>query len=105
MLADPELMASAPPEPLAATAMNALAHAMEALYTPLANPVASIAALRAAELLAEAIAGDPPAASRWRWAPCWPATRRDRPGIAVHHALCQTIVRDGRARRTRRPTR
>ena len=28
--------------------MNALAHAMEALYTPLANPVAEIAALRAA---------------------------------------------------------
>ena len=28
--------------------MNSLAHAMESLYTPLANPVAELAALRAA---------------------------------------------------------
>ena len=32
--------------------MNALAHAMEALYTPIANPVAELAALRAATLIA-----------------------------------------------------
>ena len=37
--------------------MNALAHGMEALYTPLANPVAERAALRGAELIA----------SRTRW--------------------------------------
>ncbi len=29
---------------LAATALNALAHAVEALYSPFANPVASMAA-------------------------------------------------------------
>ena len=52
VIADPELMASAPLPRLAASAMNALAHAMEALYTPLANPVTSLAALRAAELIA-----------------------------------------------------
>ena len=52
VLADPELMASAPAPRLAASAMNALAHAMEALYTPLANPVTTMAALRAASLLA-----------------------------------------------------
>ena len=40
VVADPLLMASQPATELAASAMNALAHGMEALYTPLANPVA-----------------------------------------------------------------
>ena len=52
VIADPELMAGAPLTLLAASAMNALAHAMEALYTPLANPVCDIAALRSASLIA-----------------------------------------------------
>ena len=88
VLADPELMASAPPEPLAATAMNALAHAMEALYTPLANPVSSMAALRAAALLAtddrESLALGAVLAGY----------ASGSTGIAVHHALCQTLVRE-----------
>ena len=52
VVADPLLMASQPATELAASAMNALAHGMEALYTPLANPVAERAALRGAELIA-----------------------------------------------------
>nr|MBA3263823.1 iron-containing alcohol dehydrogenase [Thermoleophilaceae bacterium] len=60
VVADPEVMAGAPLTTLAATAMNALAHAMEALYTPLANPVTTMAALRAAQLLAEGVTADPP---------------------------------------------
>jgi alcohol dehydrogenase class IV len=87
VLADPDLMASAPPATLAATAMNALAHAMEALYTPLANPVTSMAALRAASLLAgddrEGLALGAVLAGYASGAT----------GIAVHHAICQTIVR------------
>jgi len=88
VLADPELMASAPPAALAATAMNALAHAMEALYTPLANPVSSMAALRAAALLAtddrESLALGAVLAGY----------ASGSTGIAVHHALCQTLVRE-----------
>jgi alcohol dehydrogenase class IV len=88
VLADPELMASAPPATLAATAMNALAHAMEALYTPLANPVSSMAALRAAALLAtddrESLALGAVLAGY----------ASGSTGIAVHHALCQTLVRE-----------
>jgi alcohol dehydrogenase class IV len=87
VLADPELMASAPPATLAATAMNALAHAMEALYTPLANPVSSMAALRAVALLAtderESLALGAVLAGY----------ASGSTGIAVHHALCQTLVR------------
>ena len=44
----------------AASAMNALAHAVESLYTPLANPVASLAAVRAAELFARTVPEDDP---------------------------------------------
>ena len=80
VLADPDLMASAPMPGLAASAMNALAHALEALYTPLANPVTTMAALRAATLLAEGISAEPPDRSARRSAQSWPATPRARPG-------------------------
>ena len=69
---DPGLMASAPLPDLAATAMNALAHATEALYAPGANPVSEGAALRAAALFAR---GCPPirrTATMCRWRACWP---------------------------------
>ena len=77
-------MTSQPATELAASAMNALAHGMEALYTPLANPVAEQAALRGAEL----IASDDLAlgALLCGWA-------SGMTGIAVHHATCQQLVR------------
>ena len=84
VVADPLLMASQPATELAASAMNALAHGMEALYTPLANPVAECAALRGAEL----IANDDVAlgALLCGWA-------SGMTGFAVHHATCQILVR------------
>ena len=84
VVADPLLMASQPATELAASAMNALAHGMEALYTPLANPVAERAALRGAEL----IAADDVAlgALLCGWA-------SGMTGFAVHHATCQLLVR------------
>jgi maleylacetate reductase len=84
VVADPLLMASQPATELAASAMNALAHGMEALYTPLANPIAERAALRGAEL----IANDDPAlgALLCGWA-------SGMTGFAVHHATCQLLVR------------
>jgi maleylacetate reductase len=84
VVADPLLMASQPPTELAASAMNALAHGMEALYTRLANPVAERAALRGAELIA---AGDVAlGALLCGWA-------SGMTGFAVHHATCQLLVR------------
>jgi alcohol dehydrogenase class IV len=88
VLADPNLMTSAPPAILFASAMNALAHAMEALYTPLANPVTSMAALRAAALLA----GDD--REDLALGALLAGYASGSTGIAVHHALCQTIVRE-----------
>ena len=91
--ADPELMASAPVTRLGASAMNALAHAMEALYTPLANPVCSMAALRAASLLAEGVTREPPDREALALGALLAGYASGATGIAVHHALCQTLVR------------
>jgi maleylacetate reductase len=93
VIADPELMASAPATKLAASAMNALAHAMEALYTPLANPVSDLAALRAAALLSEGVTADPPGAEALALGALLAGYASGSAGIAIHHAICQTIVR------------
>jgi maleylacetate reductase len=84
VVADPLLMTSQPATELAASAMNALAHGMEALYTPLANPVAERAALHGAQLIAsdEVALG----ALLCGWA-------SGMTGFAVHHATCQLLVR------------
>ncbi len=94
VLADPDLMASAAMPGLAASAMNALAHALEALYTPLANPVASMAALRAASLLADGISAEPPGRSALALGAILAGYASGSTGIAVHHAVCQTLVRE-----------
>jgi alcohol dehydrogenase class IV len=84
VLADPELMCSLPEPELRETAMNALAHGVEALYGPWASPVATMAALRGAELIA---VGDRALGALL----C--AYAVDSAGYAVHHVLCQTCVR------------
>ena len=62
VIADPPLMVGLPEERLRASAMNALAHGADSLYTPLANPVSEMAALRGATLIANAL--DTPRAER-----------------------------------------
>jgi maleylacetate reductase len=92
-MADPNLMASAPEAPLAATAMNALAHATESLYTPIANPVCSLAALEAAHLISDGLTGaeiDRPALAL---ASILAGYAIGSTGLAIHHATCQMIVR------------
>jgi maleylacetate reductase len=86
VIAVPELMTSQPMPGLAASAMNALAHAIEALYTPLANPVADEAALRACRLLA----GDGPGLALGAILAGYASGSA---GFAIHHAVCQTLVR------------
>jgi maleylacetate reductase len=73
--------------------MNALAHAMEALYTPLANPVAGMAALRAASLLAEGVTREPPDREALALGALLAGYASGSTGIAVHHAVCQMLVR------------
>jgi len=93
VICDPALMASQPMPDLAASAMNALAHAVEALYTPLANPVAEMAALRAAALIAEGLRTEDPERETLALGALLAGYAVGLTGLAVHHAVCQTIVR------------
>lgn len=52
---DPELTLSLPISVAGPSAMNAMAHAVEALYTPAANPVASVLAIEAVRVFAAAL--------------------------------------------------
>jgi maleylacetate reductase len=96
VIADPALMASAPMPLLAATALNALAHAVEALYSPFANPVASMAAARGAELIGAGLPSDSePDGEALALGALLAGFASGQTGFALHHVVCQTIVRVG----------
>ena len=90
VVAQPDVMTSQPMPGLAASAMNALAHAIEALYTPLANPVAEDAALRAVTNIALGLTIGTRTLALGALLAGYAAGSA---GFAVHHAVCQTIVR------------
>jgi maleylacetate reductase len=90
---DPELAASMERAQLVATAMNALAHAFESLYVPHANPVAEMAALRAAELFGKQLPHEAPDIEQVALAALLAGYAVGTTGFAIHHALCQTTVR------------
>ncbi len=94
-LADPEAMTSQPERALRASAMNSLAHGADSLYTPFANPVSQMTALRGAELIAAAL--DQPREQRNRAALAQGALlcayAIDSAAFGVHHVICQTLVR------------
>jgi alcohol dehydrogenase class IV len=99
---DPDLSASQPLADLAASALNALRHAAEGPCTPLANPVATLAAHDGARLLARSLMGSDPS----RVVEGSPPDREglalgallagyviDSTGYGLHHVLSQTLVR------------
>jgi alcohol dehydrogenase class IV len=95
VIADPFEMTTQDDRSLRASAMNALAHGAEALYVPLANPVSSLAALRGAELIATALDREPGERERSALglASLLCAYALDTTGFALHHVVCQTLVR------------
>ena len=95
VIAEPGLMASQPADSRAASAMNALAHAAEALYGPVANPVSEMAALRAAQLLARGVEEGDEAEARPALAlgAVLAGYAVGAAGFALHHTLGQTLVR------------
>ena len=99
VLNDPALCASQPEPDLAASALNSLGHAAEAPLTPLANPVATLAAHDAAGLLAGAFAGR---RARPRRARARRAALRLCDQLDVLRAAPRPLP-DGRARRRDRP--
>lgn len=93
VVAVPELMASQPMPALAASAMNALGHAAEALYVAGRNPVASLAALRAAELIAAGLGPEQPRREALALGSLLAGYAVGSTGLGLHHVLCQTLVR------------
>ncbi|HEV2075844.1 MAG TPA: iron-containing alcohol dehydrogenase [Thermoleophilaceae bacterium] len=89
----PSLMASQPVPALAASAMNALGHAVEALYVRYSNPVAELAALRAATLLAEGLETEAPRKEALALGGLLAGWAVGVTGFALHHVVCQTVVR------------
>src|SRR4051794_25515980 len=93
---DPGLSASQPLEAMAASAINALGHAVEGPCTPLANPVATLAAHDGARLLARSLSGEPDRDGLALGALLAGYTI-DSTGYGLHHVLAQTLVRVGGA--------
>jgi alcohol dehydrogenase class IV len=94
-IADPEAMTSLAEVALRASAINALAHGADSLYTPFANPVSEMTALRGAELIAAALDEAPEERHRAALAQgsllC--AYAIDSAAFGMHHVICQTLVR------------
>jgi alcohol dehydrogenase class IV len=93
VIADPKLMASAPMPGLAASAMNALGHASEALYHPLANPVSDAAALDAARLIADGLGSEEPDRDQLALGALLAGYALGCTGLLVHHIVSQSLVR------------
>jgi alcohol dehydrogenase class IV len=85
---DPALCASQPDEEMAASAANALGHAIEGPLTPRASPVPTLAALEAARLLAREDDRDALALGA-----LLSGYVIDSTGYGLHHVLAQTLAR------------
>lgn len=93
VLYDVELSRSLPHDVTVTSAVNALAHAVEAVYSPQANPVVDLLALDAARRLAAGLRGlDTPGARDDLLMGAWLAgTCLGSVGMALHHKLCHTL--------------
>jgi alcohol dehydrogenase class IV len=95
VLADPVEMTGQPEHEMRASAMNALAHGADSLYTPLSNPVSRLAALRGASLIASALDDRPQERDSADLALgaflC--AFALDSALFSLHHVMCQSLVR------------
>jgi alcohol dehydrogenase class IV len=91
VLNDPGLCGSQPPADLAGSAANSLGHAVEAVLTPAANPVVTLAARRGAALLRAGLAdpADPVALSLGALL-CGYAL--DSAGFGLHHVMAQSVA-------------
>ncbi len=97
VVCDPALAASQPEDELTASALNALAHAIEGPCTVAANPVATLAAHDAARRLVGAFAGPAPDRDELALGALLAGYALDSTGFGLHHVLAQTLVREGLA--------
>jgi alcohol dehydrogenase class IV len=93
VLNDPALSASQPEPELAASAANALAHALEGPLTPRSSPVPELAAREAARLLAGAWSAPEPDRDALALGALLSGYVIDATGYGIHHIVSQTLVR------------
>jgi maleylacetate reductase len=95
VIADPDAMCSLPEKRLRASAVHALAHGVDSLYTPFANPVSQMTALRGAELIAASLdqARDERDRALLAQGAILSGYAIDSGSFALHHVICQTLVR------------
>jgi len=99
VLYDPELTDALPAELAAQSGLNAVAHAMEALYTPKLDPVIALLAEEAVAALARALplvvadgqARDRAARSDVLYGAWLAGVCLDRATMGVHHKLCHVL--------------
>jgi maleylacetate reductase len=95
VVCDPALAASQPLPGLAASALNALGHAVEGPCTILRNPVATLAAHDAARRLVGAFAGAESDREELALGALLAGYTIDSTGFGLHHVMAQTLVRNG----------
>src|SRR5262249_1450840 len=94
---DVDLTMSLPPALTATSGMNAIAHAVEALYAQDRNPVTSLMAEEGIRALARALPeiianpSDPEARSDALYGAWLCGTCLNAVGMALHHKLCHTL--------------
>jgi alcohol dehydrogenase class IV len=93
VLDDQALSASQAVPELAASALNALGHAVEGPLTPLSNPVARLAALEAARLIAAGFGPPEPDRDALALGALLAGYVIGSTGYGLHHVLSQTLVR------------
>jgi len=95
---DPELTLGLPPEVTAASGINALAHCLEALWSPGASPLSAPLALEGARALAEALPAavaapsDLKARSRLLLGACQAGMALAGAGSGLHERICQVVA-------------
>jgi maleylacetate reductase len=92
VICDPGLMASQPMPELAASAMNALAHACEARWSAHGSDITDTIAERAAQLLAYGLMMKEPKREALALGAVLAGHSFGLVGTGVHHIVCQTIV-------------
>jgi len=97
VLYDPELSLTLPADISAASGMNAMAHAVEALYAKDANPIISLMAEESIRALAQSLPAvvrqpaDIEARSRALYGAWLAGVCLGTVGMALHHKLCHTL--------------
>lgn len=94
---DPELLAQLPPAVAAASGMNAIAHAVEALYAAAVDPVTALLAEESVRALAESLPrvvarpGDVAALSDALYGSWLAGTCLGAAAMGLHHKLCHVL--------------